>query len=206
MGTPGYMAPEQAVGDKVDHRADLYALGVVLWESIAGRELWDGPDLTSVVTRQMTEPVPRLRELVDDPTLPPGARRAAAAPDRARGGASGPSTRPRCATRCAGSRTRATSPLSPARALAALQNAARLERGPVGAAGGASATARSRRRCAGCRPARPALVLIALAFVLVPGDEPRRGAGERRPRPEPNADAAPANAAGRPGRRRRSRR
>jgi eukaryotic-like serine/threonine-protein kinase len=70
MGTPGYMSPEQAVGDKVDHRTDLYALGVVLWETIAGRELWDAPDLTSVVTRQMTEAVPKLRELVDDPTLP----------------------------------------------------------------------------------------------------------------------------------------
>ena len=41
MGTPGYMAPEQAVGDRVDHRADLYALGVMLWECIAGRELWE---------------------------------------------------------------------------------------------------------------------------------------------------------------------
>jgi hypothetical protein len=70
MGTPGYMSPEQAVGDKVDHRADLYALGVVLWECIAGRELWDGPDLTTVITRQMSEPVPRLRELIADPTLP----------------------------------------------------------------------------------------------------------------------------------------
>jgi hypothetical protein len=72
MGTPGYMAPEQAVGDKVDHRADLYALGVVTWEAIAGRALWDGPDLTSVVTRQMSEPVPRLRDMGFDPTIPVG--------------------------------------------------------------------------------------------------------------------------------------
>lgn len=63
MGTPGYMSPEQAVGDKVDHRTDLYALGVILWESIAGRLLWDGPDLTSVIAMQMTQPVPALGSL-----------------------------------------------------------------------------------------------------------------------------------------------
>ena len=65
MGTPGYMPPEQAVGDTVDYRADLYSLGVVLWECIAGRELWEAPDLTSTITRQMTETVPSLREEVD---------------------------------------------------------------------------------------------------------------------------------------------
>lgn len=69
MGTPGYMAPEQAVGDRVDHRADLYALGVMLWECIAGRELWLGEDLTTVVARQMTEVVPSLA-VHGDPTVP----------------------------------------------------------------------------------------------------------------------------------------
>jgi serine/threonine protein kinase len=70
MGTPGYMSPEQAVGDRVDHRADLYALGVVLWECIAGRELWVGPDLTSLVARQMSESVPPLTQMQIDETLP----------------------------------------------------------------------------------------------------------------------------------------
>jgi tRNA A-37 threonylcarbamoyl transferase component Bud32 len=63
MGTPGYMSPEQAVGDKIDHRTDLYALGVVLWECIAGRPLWDGPDITSIIGQQLRDDVPRLREL-----------------------------------------------------------------------------------------------------------------------------------------------
>ena len=70
IGTPGYMAPEQAVGDRVDHRADLYALGVVLWECIAGRELWDGPDITTIITRQVSEEPPGLTQVVGDASVP----------------------------------------------------------------------------------------------------------------------------------------
>jgi eukaryotic-like serine/threonine-protein kinase len=70
MGTPGYMAPEQAVGDKVDHRTDLYALGVVLWECVTGRSLWDGPDVTSIITQQMTQPVPLLRDAMPSARVP----------------------------------------------------------------------------------------------------------------------------------------
>ncbi|HFE47627.1 MAG TPA: serine/threonine protein kinase, partial [Nannocystis exedens] len=55
MGTPGYMSPEQALGEPVDHRTDLYALGVVLWESIAGRPLFTGESLTEVITKQLAE-------------------------------------------------------------------------------------------------------------------------------------------------------
>lgn len=54
MGTPGYMSPEQAVGEVVDARTDLYALGVILWESVVGKRLFDGPDITSIVTQQLT--------------------------------------------------------------------------------------------------------------------------------------------------------
>lgn len=70
MGTPGYMAPEQCVGEQVDHRTDLYALGVVLWECVAGRPLWEGDDITTIMGRQLSEMVPPLRELVPDATLP----------------------------------------------------------------------------------------------------------------------------------------
>jgi len=70
MGTPGYMAPEQAVGERVDHRTDLYALGVVLWECLTGKTLWDGPDVMSIITRQLREAVPPPREVLSDPLFP----------------------------------------------------------------------------------------------------------------------------------------
>jgi eukaryotic-like serine/threonine-protein kinase len=53
MGTPGYMPPEQAMGAPADERADLYALGVILWEMLAGRCLFDAPSLTGIITQQL---------------------------------------------------------------------------------------------------------------------------------------------------------
>ncbi|MBN8613237.1 MAG: serine/threonine protein kinase [Deltaproteobacteria bacterium] len=57
LGTPGYMAPEQALGESVDERADLYALGVLLWECIVGSELFHGADVPAIVTAQLTQPI-----------------------------------------------------------------------------------------------------------------------------------------------------
>jgi serine/threonine protein kinase len=70
IGTPGYMAPEQAIGHSADHRSDLYALGVILWESMVGRPLWSAHDLQALVQKQLTEDPPRLREAAEDPRLP----------------------------------------------------------------------------------------------------------------------------------------
>ena len=70
MGTPGYMAPEQAVGDPADRRADLYALGVVLWESIVGRALWKEREITALFTRQLSQPAPSVKRESGDRTIP----------------------------------------------------------------------------------------------------------------------------------------
>ncbi|WP_434424091.1 serine/threonine-protein kinase [Nannocystis pusilla] len=69
MGTPGYMSPEQAAGEPTDHRTDMYALGVILWESLAGRELWDGGELSDITIRQLTQAPPALAREIPD--LPP---------------------------------------------------------------------------------------------------------------------------------------
>ena len=63
IGTPGYMSPEQAVGQQVDHRADLYALGVILWECCTGQMLWQGDSLTELLARQLSRPPPQLSEI-----------------------------------------------------------------------------------------------------------------------------------------------
>ncbi|HVU04375.1 MAG TPA: protein kinase [Polyangiaceae bacterium] len=55
MGTPGYMAPEQALGQAVDARADLYALGVLLYEMVAGRQPFEAEELAQIVAKQLTE-------------------------------------------------------------------------------------------------------------------------------------------------------
>ena len=69
VGTPGYMAPEQVLGETLDHRADLFSIGVVCYELLAYTEAFPGETLPTITHRLLTQdPVP-LAQLV--PTLRP---------------------------------------------------------------------------------------------------------------------------------------
>lgn len=61
-GTLGYMSPEQILGDDIDHRSDIFAYGIVLFQMLTCRNPFDGPTLKERVRRLTSEPIPSIRK------------------------------------------------------------------------------------------------------------------------------------------------
>jgi serine/threonine-protein kinase len=69
LGTPAYMSPEQAAGERADARSDLYSLGVTAYFAASGRLPFDAPTALAMMARHAAEPAPAL--LAARPSLPP---------------------------------------------------------------------------------------------------------------------------------------
>jgi serine/threonine-protein kinase len=72
MGTPSYMSPEQLSGAKVDGRADLFSLGVTLYELLTGEKPFTGDTVATLMYRIANAPHPPIEQARGD--LPPGCR------------------------------------------------------------------------------------------------------------------------------------
>jgi serine/threonine protein kinase len=64
VGTPAYMSPEQAVGGQVDSRSDLYALGVMFYETLTGKVPYDDDGSLSVLFKHINDPIPQVSQLL----------------------------------------------------------------------------------------------------------------------------------------------
>lgn len=68
VGTPAYMSPEQGQGESGDERADIYALGVILYECLTGQVPYEGDTSVAVLLKHISAPIPSLSPI--RPTLP----------------------------------------------------------------------------------------------------------------------------------------
>jgi formylglycine-generating enzyme required for sulfatase activity/tRNA A-37 threonylcarbamoyl transferase component Bud32 len=63
VGTPAYLSPEQVMGQTIDHRADIYALGIMGYEMLTGEPPFTGPTPTAVLMKRLAEPPPAVTRL-----------------------------------------------------------------------------------------------------------------------------------------------
>lgn len=70
LGTLEYMAPEMLSGEAIDHRSDIYALGIVLFQMLSGHVPFKGNTPFAVATKHLQEPPPSLHQI--NPAIPPG--------------------------------------------------------------------------------------------------------------------------------------
>jgi serine/threonine protein kinase len=71
LGTPRYMAPEQARGIRADQRADIYALGILIFRMITGRAPFTAPSTDDLLKKHIHEPPPRVSEKSPGLEIPP---------------------------------------------------------------------------------------------------------------------------------------
>jgi serine/threonine protein kinase len=165
VGTPTYMSPEQASGEReIDGRTDIFALGCVLYELVAGEAPFHGPTPQATLMRRFTGPPRKLRPVIDVPEAVEAALMRALARDPAErfataaefaealSGRASPAAQPVAASKPAGRKPAAANPVS--RQAAAPQPAS-----PASAGAGAGA---AKKGCAG-------LVLLAVGLGIAGG-------------------------------------